>query len=186
MPHGGLPSRLAEVHCTPPSPEDITIALLKHIRAVLSGGPYYIRLRRDRLVVRNASSGAVFDEEPLIAVTAEPKPRVPGVGSSARMAPVALTNPFQHPRIIIADFRLAETVFAHAFRSVSPRGWLQPSPIAVCHVLEPLEGGLSQIECRALRECMHGAGARAAYFWEGRELTDAELRSGAYLTATSK
>lgn len=154
--------------------------LLSSIRAALSGGPYYVRLRRNRLVVRNASTGAVFDDEPLVALSSERRPRVIALGAAARTASTVAVNPFQHPRILIADFLLAEALLRHAFRAVSPRSWIRPSPIAVCHVVESLEGGLTQIECRALMEMMEGAGAQNAFLWEGRELTDQELRSGAY------
>jgi rod shape-determining protein MreB len=135
------------------------------------------------LVVRNASSGAVFDEVPIVTVSSGPKRRVLGVGSAARAASSNCVNPFQHPRILIADFLAAEALLKYAFHAVTPRTWVQPSPIAVCHVVEPLAGGLSQIESRALMEMMEGAGARSAFLWEGRELTDVELLSGAYRSA---
>lgn len=164
--------------------EGIAIALFRAIRSALSGGPYYVRLRRERLIVRNASTGAVFDDLPLIALSGEPKRRVLTVGRAARAASTSCVNPFQHPRILIADFLVAEVLLRYAFHAVSPGGWLQPSPLVVCHVLEPLDGGLSQIESRALMELMAGAGARDTVLWEGRELTDLELRSGAYRPTT--
>lgn len=142
-----------------------------------------MRLRRDRLSVRNASTGALFDDEPLIALSDEPRPRVLAIGTAARAAGARCVNPFQHPRILIADFLVAEVLLKYAYRAVSPHGWLVPSPVAVGHVLERLDGGLSQIERRALMELLEGAGARSAFLWEGRELTDAELHAGAYRTA---
>jgi rod shape-determining protein MreB and related proteins len=154
--------------------------LFKYIRAALSGGPFYVRLRRSRLVVRNASTGAVFDDEPLISLTSDAKPRIVAIGATARASAFTPTNPFEHPRVFIADFLLAEVVLKHAFHEVASRSWISPNPIVVCHVLEPLEGGLSSIEHRALLELMHGAGARAVFFWSGRELTDEDLRSGTY------
>lgn len=132
--------------------------------------------------MRNVSTGAVFDDEPLVALSTERKPRVIAVGAAARTASAVPANPFQHPRILVADFLLAEALLRHAFQAVSPRSWIRPSPIAVCHVVEPLKGGLSQIECRALMELMEGAGARSAFLWDGRDLTDQELLSGAYRT----
>lgn len=120
---------------------------------------------------------------PTTSGRSERRPRVIAVGAAARTAAAVPANPFQHPRILIADFLLAEALLRYAFHAVSPRSWiLQPSPVAVCHVVEPLVGGLAQIECRALMEMMEGAGARSTFVWEGRELTDQELRSGAYRT----
>jgi actin-like ATPase involved in cell morphogenesis len=88
-----------------------------------------------------------------------------------------------HTKIPTVPFLVAEALMKHAFIAVASRSLIQPSPIVVCHVLEPLEGGLSQIEQRALLEMMSGAGARETFFWEGRELTDPELLSGAYCSA---
>lgn len=119
---------------------------------------------------------------PITSGRSERRPRVIAVGAAPRTAAAVPANSFQHPRILAADFLLAEALLRHAFHAVSPRSWIQPSPVAVCHVVEPLEGGLAQIECRALMEMMEGAGARSAFLWEGRELTDQELRSGAYRT----
>ena len=166
-----------------PATRRTLIAPIKLVRAALSGGPYYVRLRRDRLVVRNASTGARFDDKPIVVLSNGPKRRVVGVGAAATAASSTSINPFQHPRILIADFLVAEALLKYAFHAISPRSWVQPSPIAVCHVVEPLEGGLSQIEARALMEMMEGAGARQSFLWEGRELSDAELRSGAYRAA---
>ena len=45
------------------------------------------------------------------------------------------------------------------------------------HPLEKTEGGLTQIEVRALQELAAGAGAIEAHVWQGRELMDYELES---------
>ena len=52
--------------------------------------------------------------------------------------------------------------------------------IAVYPLLEGF--GLADVERRVLFELAEGAGARKAYVWEGRELTDDELRQGKYGT----
>ena len=48
------------------------------------------------------------------------------------------------------------------------------------HPLEPLEGGLTHVEVRVLRELGAAAGGRDVFVWTGRELGDDELRSGAF------
>ena len=40
----------------------------------------------------------------------------------------------------------------------------------------PIEGGLSEVEERALREVAIGAGASKGVVWVGHELSDAEVR----------
>jgi rod shape-determining protein MreB len=159
------------------------ISVFKFIRSQVAGGLFYVKLRRIRLHVRNVAKGTTYDDEPLIALTRDAKPRVAAIGASARSSGLPTVNPFEHPRILVADFRLAELIMSHAFQSVSPVTWLRPAPVVVCHVLEPLAGGLSQIELRALHELLNSAGAREVHFWEGGELSDEELRTGVYRPA---
>ena len=52
--------------------------------------------------------------------------------------------------------------------AVSPQVLIQP--------LEMLEGGLSEVEERVLKEIAIGAGASKVVVWVGRELSDAEVR----------
>jgi rod shape-determining protein MreB and related proteins len=49
------------------------------------------------------------------------------------------------------------------------------SPNLLLHPLELVEGGLSQIEDRVLRELAVGAGAKKAMIWIGAELSDGEV-----------
>lgn len=156
------------------------MSLVKLLQAATSGGPYYVRIRRDRLSVRNASGSGYFEDEPLVALTADSPPKIEAIGAVARSAGVRYVNPFSHPRVLVEDFLVAEKLLQHAFRVVSGPSLLRPAPIAVMHPTEELEGGLSAIESRVLRELAEGAGARKAYIWTGRELTDEELRSGLY------
>jgi hypothetical protein len=57
--------------------------LFKSVVAALSGGPYYVRLDRSRLTIRDAARGGYFDDEPLIALTETDPVRVKVVGSAA-------------------------------------------------------------------------------------------------------
>jgi len=159
------------------------MSLLKQLNARFSGGPYYVRLRRDRLSVNDVGGDGLFDEEPLIVISHDHPHKIESVGTTARKSGKPSMNPFLHPRIIVSDFFAAEELLRRAFRIVSGRKAILPAPVAVMHWVEELEGGLSQIEMRVSRELAEGAGARRVYIWEGRELSDEELRSGAYQTA---
>ena len=147
-----------------------------------SGGPFYIRISRDRIKVRDASGGGYFDDEPLVGLSDDTPTIITAVGGNARTS-AKWVNPFSHPRIIIDDFLIAEKLLMHSFRQVSGNRHIRVAPIAVMHVTEKLEGGLTRIESRALQELAMSAGARECHIWEGRELTDGELRSGAYKSA---
>jgi rod shape-determining protein MreB and related proteins len=159
-------------------------SLFKVLGALLSGGPYYVRLRRNRIHIRDAKGQRQFEDEPLVALTDEDPPRIEAIGVAARRSKRRIVNPFSHPRVIVDDYAVAEKLLQHAFKMVSPRTLIRASPIAVMHWLDELEGGLTPIERRVLHELGEGAGARRVYVWEGRELTNEELRSGAYRAAT--
>ncbi len=159
------------------------MGFLKTINGLFSGGPYYIRISRTRLNVRDASNGAVYDDEPLVAISPGDRPTILAIGSAASGVSENCVNPFAHPRLVIDDFQVAEKLLLYAFKQLAPNRFLAASPIAVIHVIDEFEGGLGQIERRAMLELAEGAGARRAYLWEGRELTDQELRAGVYRSA---
>lgn len=154
--------------------------IIKGLRDLLAGGPYYVRLRRDRISVRDARNGRYFDDEPIAALGPGDPPTIEAIGSASRVSSGRVVNPFAHPRVLVDDFTIAEKVITYAIKAVSDGQLLAPSPIVVVHVTEELEGGLAPMEYRVLRELFESAGARETFFWEGRELTDDELKSGAY------
>jgi len=136
--------------------------------------------------VRDSSTGKLWEDEPVATVetTESGKEQVTAIGVSSGLISGERINPFDHPRLIINDFHLAEKIIHHAIRSLFNSSGLSLSPIVVIHVVEDLEGGITPVECRALQEAVEGAGARRVYFWEGRELTDSELIEGAYESST--
>lgn len=86
-----------------------------------------------------------------------------------------MLGPFQHPRILIEDFTGCEKIVQYAFRKLFGSGVIRPSASVVVHPDLKLDGGLTQIEARALREMVEGAGARRVYLHYGRPLTDKEV-----------
>jgi rod shape-determining protein MreB and related proteins len=157
--------------------------VLKRLISRLSGGPYYVRFGPKRLSVRDAKGSGRFDDEPIMALSEEERPTVLAIGTAARGASSRLINPFDHPRVVIGDFTIAQLILQHAFRVVSGSTPFRPSPIAVLHPVEKLAGGLTGIEMRALRELGEGAGAFETHIWQGRDLTDPELLAGVYRDA---
>jgi len=139
-----------------------------------------VKLSRSRVSVKDVASGNFYDDEPLVAISQGEPPLIEAIGTSARSASSVTVNPFSHPRVFVEDFLVAEKVLAHAFLIVSGNKPFRVSPIVVAHVVEKLDGGLTQIEYRVLHELFDNVGARKTYFWEGHELTDDELRAGAY------
>tara|TARA_R110002124_G_scaffold195275_1_gene362351 strand:- start:7368 stop:7853 length:486 start_codon:yes stop_codon:yes gene_type:complete len=158
-------------------------SLFKLLRRAISGGPFYVRISRGRLRVRDISGGGNFDDEPIVVLSGDIPPKITAIGRNARNASAKWINPFSHPRIIIHEFMIAEKLLMHSFKEVSGKQFVRAAPVVIMHVTDNLEGGLTDIERRALQELALSAGARECHVWEGRELTDGELRAGAYKSA---
>lgn len=82
-------------------------------------------------------------------------------------------NPFSHPRTIFSDFTVGEKLIRHGLLSMigGLGGFTATSPaLAIIHPLEKLEGGLTEIERRALKELGLGAGFREVVVYTGPEL----------------
>lgn len=146
--------------------------------------PLYIQLSPRRVMLRDAKSGRVIDEVAEIATSprADGKTIVLAVGADARGAAAQVGGqvhaPFAHPRSLVSDFVLAQLLIKELVRRVSGGGWLQLGPSIVLHALGEHEGGLTQVELRALEELALATGATAVQLWEGPALSDAQLMSG--------
>lgn len=108
-----------------------------------------------------------------------------GIDSSNRVASLGLPvspdaviqlNPFEHPRVLVDDFAVAEKVFTYAVRKAAAMAFFRPSPIVVVHPDLDLEGGLSRVESRVLRELAENAGARKTRIHYGQVLSDEDVK----------
>jgi rod shape-determining protein MreB and related proteins len=140
----------------------------------------YVRIKPDRLSVLHIESGKQHSDVPTLAIEQRNGQRIVlGVGGAVTaksgLSRVVLANGFKHPRTLIADFTVAEQTLKHFLKVVLPHSLFSVSPIVVIHPLAQLEGGLTQVEIRALAELGIGAGARKVFVWEGPELSKEEL-----------
>ena len=145
----------------------------------------YIRLSPTRVNLHLCGSDVHVEEVPEMAVQQPPggKLTLLAVGQQARSAAAQasdarLINPLAHPRSLISDFTLAEQLLRALVRQVMGRGLFQPAPAVVMHPLGEYEGGLTQVEIRALRELALGMGASTVRVWQGPDLSDEQIRSG--------
>lgn len=142
----------------------------------------YIRLSAECLSVLQVESNLLFSDQPWMAMRENKgKRQIVSYGKQAltiaNEPEIKIANGFKHPRTIIADFTIAELVMSHFVKQVLKPRILCPSPIMIIHPIDELEGGLTQVEGRALRELCCMAGARDAYCWQGLELSNNELRT---------
>jgi hypothetical protein len=85
--------------------------------------------------------------------------------------------PFTTTRLLIGEFRVADALLRKALREVLNSNFFSVGPRVLMHPLEMLEGGLSEIEQRILKEIAIGAGAMKAEVWVGPPLTDGEVKA---------
>jgi len=110
----------------------------------------YVRVKKNQFRVRSLESAAeaTFDAQP----------------------------PFTTARLLIGQFQAAEKVLKRAVTEMTKSRIFAVSPQVLIQPLEMLEGGLSEVEERVLKEVAIGAGASKVVVWVGRELSDAEVR----------
>ena len=110
----------------------------------------YVRIRRNQVRVRHLESGA-------------------DTTIQAQM-------PFTTERMLVGNFTAAEQTLKAAVKEVVTGRIIRTRPRVLIQPLELIEGGLSQIEERALYELGIGAGGSRVVVWVGHELTDDEVR----------
>jgi|SRR5690349_8873407 len=142
----------------------------------------YIQFSDTRLKVSSPSAAQPFECTPFVAIEDKNgKKIIAAIGREAEALKsktnMNVVNPFAHPRILIGDFTVGEKLLQHAFRSFFQGKWLFPRLEGIMHPERELEGGLTQIEYRAVRELCENAGCRRSAIHEGRALTMEEVKN---------
>jgi rod shape-determining protein MreB len=150
--------------------------MLKKLFAKYVDNLLYIKIASDVLTVTDIISGHTFSQPPYIAVAKSNngKETIKAIGAEAKALTnqpgIDVSNPFSHPRLLVADFQRAEKILRHALQVTCKNKLFPPSPRVVVHPLEKLEGGLTDIEIRVFRELCAGAGAREVVVYVGTPL----------------
>ncbi len=152
--------------------------MLNFFRFWFFPAPYYLRVSRDRVLARNVSTGHFVEVTPKIGV--DNKYTIVSVGDPVDPQATKVLRPFEHPRVLFNEFAAAEKILQFVIRELSPKKFFAPSNVVVVHPDSELEGGLTQIEARALREMVQGAGAREVHIYCGPALSDREVEDGTY------
>lgn len=148
--------------------------MLKALAGLFSGGPYYLRLNRDRIALRDLDSNRTIELQSALAIDASNE--IASIGQPISPSAVQVVNPFDHPRVLVHDFVVAEKLCAYAFRQVANISLFRPAPVVVVHPDLELDGGLTGMEARLLHEMAEGAGARRVFVHYGPVLADDQVR----------
>jgi rod shape-determining protein MreB len=139
----------------------------------------YIRIRRDWMSVRIIGTDRRYDDIPQVAMQ---DGKIRAVGRSAESyraehgGGVRILRPFDHPRMILADFDVAVEVLQHfLLRALGRRVFVKP--IVILHPLEEMLGGLTAMETKALLDLALRAGAGEAHLLTGDDLSDENILS---------
>lgn len=156
--------------------------LTQFVRALFSSGPILIEFDRRTIHLRDIKSRKSESYTACVDIGgSEGRRKIIAVGESNGIATASeRVWPFDHSRMVLHDFVIAEKLVQELIRRMHSNRFIHPSPIVVLHSLVDWDGGLTEIEKRALLELAYGAGAREAYVWQGRRLTDSEIQSGRY------
>ncbi len=136
---------------------------------------FYIQIWENRLKITDIENNQVFEELPLVAIqtTGKGEKIIVAVGNNAKLEMgenTEVLNPFLHPRVLIADFTVAEKLLQLAFKKLNTGKLFATKPRAIVHPMVKTEGGLSNIENRAFLELAYGAGAYDVIVYEGTAL----------------
>lgn len=85
------------------------------------------------------------------------------------------TKAFTTTRLLVGNFLMAESILTKAIKTVGNSSWFSAKPIIVMHPMAMVDGVLSEVEDRVLRELAASAGARKILIWVGKQLTDEEI-----------
>ncbi|KPA51971.1 rod shape-determining protein [Photobacterium lucens] len=123
-----------------------------------------VELSVKQLSVQIFGTGERVELSPYIAIeTKGDKNIVLAVGDKAKSlagSNITVLNPFDHKRSFVGNFAYAEKLLQYAVREVLSNHRFAISPRIVMHQLEKVEGGLTDIEERVLKELAMVAGAR--------------------------
>lgn len=111
----------------------------------------YVKVRKDVLEAKNLS----FDE-----------------GWQTMHPP----QPFTTERLLVGKFSVAEPALTHLITTVAPRSFIKQSIRVVLQPMECIEGGLSEVEERLLKELALSAGAFKVVIHTGPELSDQQAK----------
>lgn len=73
-----------------------------------------------------------------------------------------------HPRTLMGDFYEIESCLKELVKQVVPKSLLSSAPIAIVQLLDASEGDYTNVEIRAFREAVLGAGAKRVFFPESK------------------
>jgi actin-like ATPase involved in cell morphogenesis len=148
----------------------------------------YIRIRRKEISLRpilHNQESETFGDSPQFAIYKE-SGRVVAIGEAALMydgrTDFEVVQAFQHPRVCINNMDATTKLMRLLIDRAVPRrqrysmGMLKRQIHLVYHLLQPWEGGITDIERHAFQDLTRSVGASNYFIWDSpAELTDSQV-----------
>lgn len=136
----------------------------------------YIQIWEFRIKVTDLITGEIFDEKPeaFIRINKKGLKEIVAVGSRPNELlgeQLEVINPFSHPRMLVSDFVMCESIIQHIFQKLKSNRFFAVKPKVIIQPMEKLDGGLTVVEEKIFRELSLGAGAREVVVHKGTELS---------------
>ena len=112
--------------------------------------PVYIRIWSNRMMVRNVAAGREVQVEP--------------------------ERPFSTSSLLLGQFHSAVETMKRGLREAKAGAGFFSAPEVLIQPMEMIEGGLSEVEDRVLREVPAASGAKKVVVWLGDQLDDERVR----------
>lgn len=166
--------------------------IIKNLLKILGNSTIYVKFSSTSIYVQHVENKTVIEEKPLAAIQkVHNKEKITAVGSDALKVQAEdsqnthIQNVFEkHPRAVLSNFELAAAAISYFVQKILPKNTLL-RPVIILHPTEKLDGGISQLELKALTELGIQIGARKVYVWQGHTLTTRQLLDSLFLEQNS-
>lgn len=144
--------------------------IIDALRRGLDGHQLYVRMTRQQVFARNVDTGEQFACSARVGV--DERGAIRSIGDPVAPDSTRTVEPFNHPRVAVNDYGLAEALLRFVCAKMMESARFRTAPLIVVHADMQLDGGLSSLEERALREMAIHAGARRVVVHDGETLSD--------------
>ncbi|MEN8264038.1 MAG: hypothetical protein ABFR82_11290 [Nitrospirota bacterium] len=115
--------------------------------SMLPGNTIYVKIYENRINVRNINDRKEIE--------------------------LSATSSFSTERLLVGNFTVAHTLLTKGIKIVMGKKFF--APLILMHPIEKIDGGLSQVEERVLKDLAIITGAQKVVLWVGNDLTDEDV-----------
>lgn len=149
--------------------------IIDALRRGLDGHQLYVRITRQQVFARNVNTGEQFSCRARVGI--DTRGAIRSIGEPVAPDCAKTVDPFNHPRVVVDDYDTAEALLRFVCAKMMESARFATAPLVVVHADMALDGGLSSLEARALREMAIYAGARQVVVHDGETLSDEKARA---------